>query len=128
MRRILTGLGVLLLSLAAAGSVQAQHPLASGGCDTCEPARKISLWPFSGHKLFNHGCQDACSTGHKLWPFSGHKLFNHGCGHGLGHHCGHGGCGNHPWFNTFKGCPSPDTAFPLHPFARSPRDFFMYEW
>ncbi|MFL5243971.1 MAG: hypothetical protein ACJ8FY_17860 [Gemmataceae bacterium] len=62
-----------------------------------------------GH-LFHHHCRTHC--GH----FSGkHLSWFHGLGFG-GHGGGHGGNGA-----------AGDAAFPTHPYARSPRDFFMME-
>ena len=116
MRKMLTGVVVLVLGVGIAAPAQAGHPFSflKRGDDACaEPHRAHSLFSFL-HK------KDECSEGHrlhKLWPFGGHKLHGHG-----GHQCQF-----HPWFHTFKAPLGPESAFPHHPFVRSPRDFFMYE-
>ncbi len=114
MRTILTGVVVLVLGVGITTRAQAGHPLSflkRGDDACCEQPRQHSLFSFL-HK------QDGCSEGHRLhglWPFGGHKM-----------HGGHQ-CQLHPWFHTFKAPLGPEAAFPRHPFARSPRDFFMYE-
>lgn len=87
----------------------------------------------------NYGACDSCEgpTARKLF---GHKGLGHGghAGHGgLGGHGGPGGGGGYgaPGAGV-PGYPQPGQpgmgmpgtlAFPHHPFARSPRDFFMYD-
>ena len=41
--------------------------------------------------------------------------------------CSHGGCGPTGAGYGQAGDPGGTLVFPNHPFARSPRDFFMYE-
>jgi len=99
------------LGLAVAGGRAAAQDGGCGGCDgSCEkygwhPLLKIRSW---------FGKKDSCGSG---------------CGHGRLHgpRCSHGGCGPTGAGYGPAGDPGGTLVFPNHPFARSPRDFFMYE-
>lgn len=105
-----------VLGLAAAGGSASANPdCPTGECGKYgwNPLLKWRSW--FGKK----GC-DACDHGPRLGR---HGLGGHG-------HGGDGGYGNAPGVG-YPGTPGsqmPGTlVFPNHPYARSPRDFFMYE-
>jgi hypothetical protein len=102
MRNFAAGLLVLLVSFVTTAPAQADHPLSFLRPDPCT----VASWK------------------HKLSPLYLPKKLAarvHG-------HFKQGDPGHQPWFHTFKAGPGPESAFPQHPFVRSPRDFFMYEW
>jgi hypothetical protein len=131
MRFVVAGLLVLVLGFVTATPASAGHPLSflrSKHCqDDCGShdcgSQDCGSHPLSlRHKLL--GCW------HPLRSLGGHGLLGgHPLAH-LKHPFAHlkSDPGPQPWFHTFTTCPGPDAAFPMHPYARSPRDFFMYEW
>lgn len=142
MRRMLLALGA---GLAFAAVAQANPP--GAGCTTCAPSAY-------DHALFSHAFskfQKPVAFGHTGGGFGFFKknadcgncgpAFGHGPhwpGHhaGYGHGCGDGGCGK-TGFWAWLTAPCPSSApsrrtdyplgFPSHPYARSPRDYFMVD-
>ncbi len=117
---------LVMLSLAFASPARAaDHPLAckDGKCADGRAGHRLSF--LHPHRDAG-GCEQPKS--HRLFAFlkRGHGACKDGS-HGHGH-CKFGECNYHPWFSTFQTGPGPESAFPTHPFVRSPRDFFMYEW
>ena len=134
----------LLITVALASISQARPPLFSRSSETVvadgapsSPAPPLAATPAlpgvaqSGDVATSEACgADGCGKcrlfHHHCWSLCGHSCGKHfSWFHGLGF----GGLvgGNSGGGNSGGKAPVGEAAFPTHPYARSPRDFFMME-
>jgi hypothetical protein len=142
MKTLIFGAATLSLALAAASIGWSQNPSpqptasANGGCSNCAGAVDIGA-PAKQGLLGRLGIH--C---HPL-PYHPAEPHHHGHGFGNGYGAGSNGLGNGPGagngngfgngnglFGQYDHSPFPTqqagtVVFPQHPFARSPRDYFM---
>ncbi|HEV3237635.1 MAG TPA: hypothetical protein VGZ25_11645 [Gemmataceae bacterium] len=73
-------------------------------------------------------CDGCCPDGHKWHLFHHHSwnLFGHSS-HSDGGFCAKFNSKLSSLFNSGPPAPAGQPAFPTHPYARGPRDFFMYD-
>ena len=143
MKSLICGTAALTVALALASLGWSQNPSqqptasANGGCSNC--AGPVDTGLPAKHGLFGHlGLHFHQLPYHPAEPH-GHNGFGHGMGggygtdpygHGFGNGQGNGFGNGNGLLGQFDHSPFPTqqagtVVFPQHPFARSPRDYFM---
>jgi hypothetical protein len=113
MKATMTWLGALLLAAAATSAVRANGPCGGGGCNYCWYPQLAGCRQYPQAPDACHGGGFYCTN-----PYGQSYGPNYNIRPPFAPYSGVGA----PGFGGFGS----QIVFPTHPYARSPRDFFMY--